>query len=235
MPNKRDFVAERCARAIEAFKNHEIVDKREDRWRIARRDKDGHLTNIHYAEIVSLWGGRIYVGGDIDDCVFAYYGDHPDHLSKLRWMGCCKDVDYYVKQKAQMGLTDNGKLVNEFDAQVAEHDLDYYLAEELKRIQENAGDDEDSGEGEAQRMRDVFERAKELLHDDPHELRTYLYHELHDGDAWEWLGELGTIVSHRVVYAWAALRRLCELLDAVNADADLPKVQQVATGTPIQQ
>lgn len=215
MPSRRDFVKERCERAIEAFKDHEIVDDREDRWRIAKRDKDGRLTNIHHAEIVSLWGGRLYVGGDIDDCVFAYYGDHPDHRSKLRWMGCCKDVSYYVRQKAQMGLTDNGQLVDEFDAQVAEDDLDYYLKQELERINENAATDEER-EDDEKRMRSVFEHAKEMVHDDPHELRTYLYNELNDVDAWEWLGGLGNIVSHRVIYAWAALRRLCELLDELH-------------------
>lgn len=217
MTSKRDFVKERCERAIEAFANHELVDNREDRWRIARRDKDGRLTNIHYAEIVSLWGGRIYVGGDIDDCVFAYYGDHPDHRSKLRWMGRCNDVGYYVRQKASIGLSDGGKLVDEFDAQVAEDDLDFHMNEMIASL-----DPTQVEEGDAQDIKEVFERAKELVHDDPHELRTYLYNELHDSDAWEWLGELGNIVSHRVIYAWAALRRLCELLDAEDAKVKEP-------------
>lgn len=203
MPNKRDFVAERCARAIEAFKDHEIVDKREDRWRIAKRDKDGRFTNIHYAEIISLWGGRLYVGGDIDDCVFAYYGDHPDHLSKLRWMGCCKDVDYYVKQKASIGLTDGGKLVDDYDARVAS---EYLQAQRDMMLN-------DCEESEKEHIRFVFERADELINE-PEEMRQHLYENLNDSDAWEWLGDLGTIVSYRVVYAWAALRRLCELLDA---------------------
>lgn len=217
MTSKRDFVKERCERAIEAFANHELVDNREDRWRIARRDKDGRLTNIHYAEIVSLWGGRIYVGGDIDDCVFAYYGDHPDHRSKLRWMGRCADVAYYVRQKASIGLSDGGKLVDEFDAQVAEDDLDFHMNEMIASL-----DPTQVEEGDAQDIKEVFERAKELVHDDPHELRTYLYNELHDSDAWEWLGELGNIVSNRVIYAWAALRRLCELLDAEDAKVKEP-------------
>lgn len=217
---KRDFVKERCDRAIEAFKNHELVDNREDRWRIAKRYPDGKIDCVHAAEIVSLWGGRIYVGGDIDDCVFAYYsssgkGETPreQHIAKLRWMGCHTDVSYYVRQKASLGLTDGGKLVDEFDVQTAENDLDYRLQQELERVQENAATDEER-EDDEKRVRSIFEHAKELVHDDPHVLRTYLYNELHDGDAWEWLAELGMIVSHRVIYAWAALRRLCELLDA---------------------
>lgn len=213
--SKRDFVKERCDRAIETFKDHELVDNREDRWRICKREKDGKFTNVHAAEIVSLWGGRLYVGGDIDDCVFAYYSDHPDHLSKLRWMGRCKDVSYYVRQKASLGLTDGGKLVDEYDAQVAEDDLNYYLERELERINENTATEEECQDDQAT-MRHIFEQAQGMVNEDPHDLRHYLYKELQalgDTDAWEWVGELGNIVSHRVIYAWAALRRLCELLD----------------------
>lgn len=209
---KRDFVKERCDRAIEAFKNHELVDNREDRWRICKREKDGTLTNVHAAEIVSLWGGRLYVGGDIDDCVFAYYGDKSDHRSKLEWMGKCNDVAYYVRQKASMGLSDGGKLVDEFDDRVAAEDLDYQMNDMLQNIKDCAATDEE-GEDDARRIKSIFEQAKELM-SEPHEMRVYLYDELKDIDGWEWLDEIGTIVSHRVVYAWAAVRRLCELLDA---------------------
>jgi len=122
-----------------------------------------------------------------------------------------------VRQKASIGLSDGGKLVDEFDAQVAEDDLDFHMNEMIASL-----DPTQVEEGDAQDIKEVFERAKELVHDDPHELRTYLYNELHDSDAWEWLGELGNIVSHRVIYAWAALRRLCELLDAEDAKVKEP-------------
>lgn len=205
---KRDFVQERCDRAIEAFKGHELVDNREDRWRIMRRDKYGQLTGIHAAEIVSLWGGRLYVGGDIDDCVFAYYGDHPDHRSKLRWMGRCNDVGYYVRQKASMGLTDGGKLVDDFDERVAQEDLDFQMSELLASL--DPGQVED---GDAEYIKDLFDAAKGRMID-PHTMRQRLYEGLDCPDAWEWVGSVGNIVSYRVVYAWAAVRRLCELLDA---------------------
>src|SRR5512136_166140 len=199
--SKRDFVKERCDRAIEAFKNHELVDCREDQWRIAKRYPDGQLTSTHFAEIVSLWGGRLYVGGDIDDCVLAYFSDTQSHRDKLRWMGKCTDIGYYVRQKAQMGLTDNGKLVDEYDAQVAQSDLTYYFERELERIRENAVTDEESQDDQTT-MRHIFEQASRMINGDPHDLRQYLYHELRalgDMDAWEWVGELGNIVSHRVV------------------------------------
>jgi len=209
--SKRDFVKEWCERAIDAFKNHELIDNREDRWRIARRYPDGKIDCVHAAEIVSLWGGRIYVGGDIDDCVFAYYSDKTnDHIAKLRWMGCHTDVAYYVRQKASLGLTDGGKLVDAYDSQVADDDLAYHLEQELERIEEKRELNTVQCEKEKEEVRDLFERAKTLSYDQ-HEMMEVL-REL-DGDAWEWIGNVGVTVSNRVIYAWAALRRLCELLD----------------------
>jgi hypothetical protein len=201
---RSEYIQHHIDQAIDAFKDHEIVDTKDGHWRIMKRDKDGHLTNIHYAEIVSLWGGRLFVGGDIDDCVFAYYGDYSDHLSKLRWIGKTNDVSYYVRQKASMGLTDNGHLVNEYDEDVASSDLDDHLETEL----EGTGRDPEKEEN----LRSIFSQAKEMAYD-PVEMRTYLSDELNDCDCWEWLYTIGVVVSMRVIYAWAAVRRLCELLE----------------------
>lgn len=215
---KRDFVKERCDRAIEAFKSHELVDCREDRWRICKREPDGQLTNIHAAEIVSLWGGRLFVGGDIDDCVFAYhsYNDKVNHhRAKLEWIGKCQDVGYYVRQKATMGLTDGGKLVDCFDQQIAEYDLNECLKDTLEEMQEY--DTSDARSNEILRIRGIFDEAKHYL-DDPEMLRRHLYEAFSDGDC-EWVSTVGMVVSYRVVYAWAAVRRLCELLDAKDANA----------------
>jgi hypothetical protein len=99
--------------ATEAFANHRLVRCDEDRWLIARASR-GRITETAYAtEIVSLWHGRLYVGGDIDDCVFAQYVDSDRHIDKLRWIGWCDDLDWYVCQKAQIGMSDSGKLTKE--------------------------------------------------------------------------------------------------------------------------
>jgi len=97
--------------AIQAFADHRLVDTRSDRWRIARIH-DGLIVTTYATEVVVLWGGRLYVGGDIDDCVFAYYYDSPDPVAMLRWIGECNDL-VYVCQKAGIGLSDNGKLTTE--------------------------------------------------------------------------------------------------------------------------
>lgn len=100
--------------ATEAFARHELVDNPcEGWWRIARKDPDGRIDGNYAAEIISLWGGRLFVGGDIEDCVFAYYSDSRDPVAKLRWIGKCEDVGWYVCQKAQIGLSDSGRLTTE--------------------------------------------------------------------------------------------------------------------------
>jgi len=100
--------------AIEAFSRHELIytSYDQDRWRIARVER-GEIKSTYATEIISLWGGRLYVGGDIDDCIFAYYSDSANPIDKLKWIGRNNDVGYYVCQKAQIGMTDNGKLTTE--------------------------------------------------------------------------------------------------------------------------
>jgi hypothetical protein len=122
-----------------------------DRWRIAGKTEGGRTESAYATEIISLWGSRLYVGGDIDDCVFAY-SDNSDSVAKLRWIGKCNDVGYYVCQKAQIGMTDNGKLT-------------------LEGRGRNRGP------------------------------------------------------SARVIYAWAAVRRLCELFDETRVERELKQTE----------
>ena len=56
--------------ATDAFKEHKLVLCEKERWRIAKSDASGLLHSAFYTEVISLWGGRLFVGGDIDDCVF---------------------------------------------------------------------------------------------------------------------------------------------------------------------
>lgn len=151
MMRARDRLRDLISLATEAFVNHQLILCDKERWRIARR-RDGLVETTYCTEVVSLWGGRLYVGGDIDDCVFAYYSDSTAPIDKLCWIGRCNDVGYYVCQKAQIGMTDNGKLTLE-------------------------------GRG----------------------------------------GARGP--SARVVYAWAAVRRLCELLDETRVEREFKQAE----------
>lgn len=74
--------------AIEVFKNHEIIKEKstEDRWLIASRYEDGAICGTHATEIISLYNGRLFVRGDIPDCVFGYHGGR-DPVGKVYWIG----------------------------------------------------------------------------------------------------------------------------------------------------
>lgn len=191
------------AMAIEAFASHQLIERDDERgrWLIARRYEDGKLDGCMLAEVISLFGGRLFVGGDISDCTFAYYSSDLTgkdfHLAKLRWMGKCRDVSYYVAQKAAIGLTDAGKLTETYDQDVAEAQL----REHAKDLRESGDYDED----------DItpFEEAADH-HTESHEaLWDYLYRAVDPVD----LPSFGMVTAPRVIFAWAAMRRLCELLE----------------------
>jgi len=152
MTKKRNRLQDMISLAIDAFANHQLIRCEQDRWHISRMTTDGRIESTYTTEIISLWGGRLFVGGDIDDCVFAYYSDSPNHIDKLRWIGKCEDVGWYVCEKAQIGMTDNGKLT-------------------MERYGRNRGP------------------------------------------------------SARVVYAWAAVRRLCELLDETRVEREFKQAE----------
>lgn len=198
--------------AIKSFQRHQLIrdDRETGRWLIARKYDDGSLDGTYAAEVISLWGGRLFVGGDIDDCTFAYYsggqkqGSPEWHLAKLRWMGCCDDLGYYVAQKAVIGIGDR-PLVQGWAAEVAEDELREYLAEPDWSEQNRAALQEalsDIAHGATQ------DEVYQTLHDN-----------MSDGGI-DVIGSLGIVTSPRVVYAWAAMRRLCELIDEKDGAAN---------------
>jgi len=184
--------------AITAFEKHVVADpyvgvQGSDRWFIARSNKDGNGYDGTYAtEIIALRNGRLFVGGDIDDCVFAYGDKEP--LQRLRWIGCCEDLGYYVKQKATIGLGDGFKLTEEYVPSVALSQLDELIEEAVK---------ENTKEEYLEYLREAKDHVDE--HDD---LMQFVHEHLSEYE----LYYLGGCCSARVVFAWAAVRRLCELL-----------------------
>lgn len=181
--------------AIEDFSTHEVVELDLDRGYAYIRRKDKSST--HAAEIIALKNGRLFVGGDIDDCVFGYYRDPaPDKATafynRVHWIGDVPHVDRYVTEKAMIGLTDGGRLTYEWSVGVVERELKCILEED-----------------------DCTQAQRETIHE--------LMPMLHETEAYEVLISLrdadidiaslfGLAPSSRVVYAWAACRRLKELL-----------------------
>jgi hypothetical protein len=200
------FTTRTKTRAMEAFEKHDIIldDRENGRWRIAQKYDDGSIAGHFATEVISLWGGRLYVGGDIDDCTFAYYsGGHPQdtvewHLAKLRWMGLNDDLGYYVVQKAAIGMTDGNRLTRAWNYKVAVHQLKEYLEE----------DDADWSERNKDALQEAFDLAEQG--GDEHEVYEALSH-MSDGGI-DIIGYVGQVTASRVIFAWAACHRLCELI-----------------------
>jgi hypothetical protein len=197
--------------ALAAFEDHKLIlrDDERGRWRIAMTYEDGSVQGQYATEIVSLWNGRLFVGGDIDDCVFGYYGDKrgteaDGHRAKVRWIGRCNDITYYVEQKATIGLTDSGKLTKAWDEEVAEYDLRELLADEEQEWTE--------------KEKEALEEAIDRMGDGEFHVMDILYNGLQD--PFDLLGSLGQVTTPRVIYAWAACRRLCELLDEADGNKE---------------
>jgi hypothetical protein len=188
------------SQAIEAFKDHELILNTQDRWRIASRNSNGSICGFYAAEIISLWGGRLYVGGDIDDCIFAYFStNNPEnfHLDKLRWIGKHNDVDYYVKQKASIGLTAT-ELTETWDVDTAVKELDLIIEKLQKDPEERVQVDDIISVKNTARGWGRHEALEEIQEFNLENLIPINF---------------GMVTSPRVIFAWAAVRRLCELLE----------------------
>jgi hypothetical protein len=182
----------RCAAHFAA---HELLDERYwDDGRGARWLIGVPGTFVYRTEIIAGIGGSLVVHGDIDLVRFAHYGDHADAWSRLCWMGACRDIDYYVGQKAGIG---SGHRLTDYDEDVARHDLTWHLEQ-----RDNAPE-----------IREALERAREHA-DHRDAVREILGEVSHVQDSWEWLGEIGEVVAFRVVNAHAALHRCMHLLAA---------------------
>ena len=190
------------AQARQAFRNHAIRDRSAGRWLLQKRDEAGGWDWTMAAEVISLYGGSLFVGGDIDHVVFGYYSDKRDHESKLRWMGECDDIGYYVVQKARIGMVGT-ECVDVYDPNEAEETLKGWLREARK--ERDDWDPESTDE--------LIVCLEEMVASVP-DTEDEIWRELWriDPDFAQDAGSL-KVVGARVYYAHAALARLCAVLD----------------------
>lgn len=200
------------AQAREAFAEHVIRKQSEGRWLLQKRHPNGGWTWIMGVEVISLAHGQLYVGGDIEHVIYAYYGDKPgNHEAKVRWMGRCHDVDYYVAQKACVGT--GRSLTEVYDSDAAEETIAHWGAEYRKESETAWPEDVKRNIACAEALEAFLEYpGAGFTH---HELLDSLAREL--GDYWQIIMEerwdVGMVLAPRVYYTHAALRRLCDLLD----------------------
>lgn len=182
------------------YVDHELLGEeywdegRGARWLIGRPG-----TNVMRTEIIAGVCGSLLVHGDCDLSRFAHYSDHRDAWNRLLWMGCCRDVGYYVAQKYSIGMARSGAGSESYDEDVAKHDLRERIAEELR-----CGREPDDP------MLVVLEDALESHTESKHELRTFLSENDKGWDFWEW--RIGEVTSTSVVTGHLALQRCAYLL-----------------------
>jgi hypothetical protein len=196
------------AQAKEAFSHHQFSarDDSGGRWLLQRPYEDGAWRWDMAAEIIALAGGQLYVGGDVDFCIFAY--NNSPAAQRVRWMGLCTDVDYYVAQKAHIGT--GRELTEVFDEEIAVHDLQGWLADAEE------ADGEDGPSHDTEKLRELLEEWRDYgFPEGEHELMNELWYSGLSGDFFVDRRHMpGMVLAPRVYYTHAALARLCELLDA---------------------
>jgi hypothetical protein len=193
------------AQARRAYENHELIDRGDRWWLMAQRYEDGKLQSAYLTDVYCDHFGGIFVGGDISTMCFSCFGDSGSMEARLAWMGRCTDLDYYVAQKASIGMTGKGeRLVWDWDSELAAMDIREHVATLVEEGYELTEDEKELWEDFASEA----EGGEECL-----EVLEYrMYRDL-SYDELEGLGNFGRILSSRVIYAWAALEKLCDLLD----------------------
>jgi hypothetical protein len=189
-------------RAVEAFSDHVLRESSEGRWRL-HRHRDGKWCGAYAAEVIATsWCGHLIVVGDINTVVFGKHwpekGDGlvPDIVS---WIGETKDLEY-VAEKARIGLGDE---------RICE---DWSWDDAVEDVREFAACEDDEW---TRVLVDVIEHHEDEARDSQHAFIDCVYDVArsrnYDGD-YDGLSAIGTRISTRVIYAYAAVRRVCELL-----------------------
>lgn len=201
MKTAAELLLKNRASAAELLQQHELLDEeywnegRGARWLVGRRTSTAGKSEV-FAGIF----GSLVVHGDFATMRFAAYSDRPDAWARLLWMADCSDLQYYVTQKASIGMNGIG-IGNAYDAEVAVTDLRAFAAEI------NADHERTS---KTDRLLTLLREAEALADDGEHELRRFLYHGDPGWDLWE--HHFGRIVSMDVIVAHAVLVRCAALL-----------------------
>jgi hypothetical protein len=208
--NRNEYLRRQQWDALRQLAKHELLDESYwgdgsgARWVVGERD-----TFVGKCEIVAGIGGSLIVHGDYDLCRFGHYGDETDAWHRLRWMADCTDVDYYVAQKASIGLRRQD--IEEYDEDVARHEI----IEHVKDAHRDGARDKAAVLRGALKWTECAEMLTEYLHDHSS-----------NWDLWEL--RPGRVLSYRVVVSHVALNRCAWLLRARYGYAGPPACRQKA-------
>lgn len=199
--------------ALYWMRNHELRGEaywdegRGARWYIGEPG-----TFIHSCEIIAGVGGSLIVHGDWEPARFAH--DFSDAWSRLRWMADCRDVGYYVMQKARIG----GQTDHAYDSEVALNDLRCYTRDLV--------DEWRHWEASEHRRKLISVIREARFHTETeHELRQFLYENDEGWDLWE--HSFGRVAPSHVVVSHIALNRLASLLRERYGNAGPPQCREL--------
>ena len=189
---------ERAEHAIAVFADHKIVDQG-DRWWLIGKAGGG---SEYRAAVFVMPTGELVVQGDIDLCSFAWGPRAPAEC--VFWIGR-QESDSYVCEKATIGMTAR-EMVWELDRDALNAAVEDWLEGVRAEINEDGEGTHRQREAEA-----AFEEALDALRHgaEPEDVLGRLIGEdVIESDA----ARAAEVPTSRVVYAWAAVRRLRELL-----------------------
>jgi hypothetical protein len=240
--SSKNFSAKYHADAEKSFANHQIVERTDRSWRLHRPYKDGHpgWDSTSWFEVTVFWNGTMLVHGDIDFVMFGHYGRWKNAESVVRWLGATKDFDWYVSQKARIGM-------GIADSVLVSRDDDVFFHDMLDHIEANYLDGSSFPELSGS-LSEVAKTVRDHLQKEGAELPEWLEEALNDvllgeeaeavirsfesaSDSWESGAQgWGEVPSCRLVYAYQALRRLVQLLDAEHAATAEARKESVGDG-----
>jgi len=210
------------------FERHEHKEIGPGHWVIRRKHRDGRgWDSAFFTHIVVMGRSAISVWGDISACVFAYCSGAITPEAVIAWMGRRPDPHYYGRQKAHIGMGAH-ELLDSFDDAVALFDLRWQRRQLALDISGSHPQDEKTGRFVkldtvlSERCRDAFDDAERKLGSGEHPqlIKQALYDDLSKEypECYEWVFDIGSYTSSRVVYALAAIERLHILLAAEGGE-----------------
>jgi hypothetical protein len=209
MTTREEYERNMARMATEAFQGHQIARRSEGRWFLARPaasgwdDPNKRWDWCMATEVIAdLWGGGMFVGGDIDHVIFRHYNGPPE--ARVRWMGSSRKgaTDCYLVEKAIIGT--GRELVEVYQGDIAHSDL--------VQLQKEIGEDEEGRGKKKGPVLEAIESIKRCCYDMGRDevIRDLLATDYFEGEE---IYDTGMVVAPRVFHAHAALRKLCDLLD----------------------
>lgn len=191
------------------FMHHQVRREEHGRWLLQKRHEDGGWDWNMAAEIVALWDDKsLFVGGDIQNLVFSYGPKDIDE--RLRWIGHSGDIMHYVHEKASIGT--GSAIADGWVPEVAAYTLDTEMDEWRNELIDDMVVDDPAAIEQLDNddtLRALHEARDTIVYDGEQAVLDHLFRAgVFDGGD---ILNLSPVPASGVIFAWAAVNRLCKL------------------------